>query len=176
MIVDILIGKFVANVAGNPAAVTTRNTFTPNNAVNEVSIDVAAAAWRFIFCKVGAPFYRFNDADNLTILSAGIAFPYHFIRSTTELRIKIDFYANATPYTNGQLSQDGELQFPYSDAEMSLGILVPKPTIPAVVGPYSMRGIMTAGAVSMIGSPAALNGVVQYPIPFMKVMHTLSMV
>jgi len=177
-IVETLYGQFAAGFGGGAPGVTARNSFTVNNAVTEVTIDVVSALWYFCFRQKAGKF-NFDALDNVLVLAAGVTFPYHFIPGDAVHNLSYIWVnaANVAAAGPPQLAPTTyTLSFPIVGAEIDLGLFLPAPgTTKWSLGCY-YANLAPVGNVSMIGVPATLNGQVLYPIPFVKVLHTLPMV
>jgi len=179
MIIDVMTGIFIANIGGNGAADSVKNKFTVNNAVNEVPIiNAAVTDWNFVF-QVNPLFCRIQAQDAITVLSFGVMVPYHFVWSQLPVLSFYYWAKNGASIQSDKFPEinapSGFLPAPFANYEMSLGGYCPWP-VPSTGGPYADYELIASflgGRVSMIGVPAALNGVVITPVPFVKIQHTL---
>jgi len=182
MIVDVLWGKFVANMGGNGAADDGSNKFAVNTAVNDVALDVSQG-WNYVFGVPLAPashYYKVQARDGLTVLSVGCMLPYHFTWSDMGC-MSFGYWAkNGASIQYAAINQintpSGQLPVPFTNYELSIGPYVPWPVDDSIGGPYPWYNLVAnfrAGRVSMIGVPASLNTQTITPIPFVKVQHTL---
>ncbi len=163
--------------------------FTVNNAVNFVP--VTNMATEKVFWS-GASRSTFATGDNLIILSAGYFIPENFAlwnmenlngveEPTVQLRLRLKESGGVYWDING-FGSGGVLPLPFPNYEISLGGFVDTVNLGLSDPTFTLTGYMNYDSttatpdrmqISMINVPAALNGVVFYIIPFVKVMHTL---
>lgn len=175
-----MVGKFQANLGGNPAALNTYNSFTVNTAVTQVAISQAAAPWAFVFVS---PWHlvisALQRADNFKIVSLGLRLPYHFISGVIGPEITIvGTDGNVNPWevvATGSGVANGSFHLPDVNYEYSINQYFPWPQTGAISGFDAMflGAFITEFDVSMIGVDALLNTEVLYPEPFIKIEHTL---
>jgi hypothetical protein len=180
-IIEMLQGIFIPLFHGNTAVQGLRNSFTVNTAANEVAIDTTTAlnAWDYTFVN-GQGNQFFQIADQPKIISIGMGLPYYFDSGDQNLMLRFGYVTIGG--SSGVLSQiaptTGDFVFPLMNEEIEIDAFIPWPEpISAVTHRnIALQGIMTSGKISMIGVPASLNLAVLYPMPFIKVLHTLPMV
>jgi hypothetical protein len=187
--IDILLGTFVASVGGNGLADSVMNKFTANTGVNEVSFDISTAPlWYFIFNKPDSGAKYFNARDNIRILSYGIWLPHGFTSGKIPLRMQLDrvktvqaggTLVESIPELRDSNALVSNVIFPFANFETALDVYseFPAQTTVAATNPtkYLIRGLITAGDVSMLNAASASNGQVYCPVPFIKVLHTSEM-
>lgn len=170
--------------------------FTVNTAVNSVDLVPSFPGNpQTLFAgsgTVGGGGNLFSEGDNFTILSAGYHMPENFVMAQYEIAgggeypFPIMFLRGAVtgggpilPIT--QFGNNGNLRFPFENYEMSLNTFVDPVKRGLVGGDFELQILfpLTSGAdspqVSMINVPAALNGVVIYVTPFIKVLHNFTL-
>jgi hypothetical protein len=190
MIIDVMWGKMIANKGPNGAG-PTGNSFTVNNAVNEVvlsggGLGTGAHIYGVPNYDGSVSFAKIQAKDSITILSLGLMVPYSFVQSAMA-SLSFGYWAtdgigpalfNPIPEIN---IPTGDVPIPFYNYEMSIGTYVPWP-VPASGNPggnyayyylCSFFPPIATAKVSMIGAPASLNGVVITPVPFVKIQHTL---
>lgn len=183
--IEVLRGRFVPVVSAQPA-ITAYGSFTVNNAVNLVLTSNVGAAWVWVF-ENGMGWYKFQSKDNIRILSMWHVLPYHFqFANPGEWdpahpaggTLAWTRYGNVTgsaiiPEFGGANSG---AYAPVANAETALDVYVPWPGGVGDTWIALRMGQTLQYAISMIGVPAALNGQVLYPTPFIKVLHTLDVI
>ena len=128
------------------------------------------------FMDVGAGDLKFQQGDNLKILSFGINIPYGFElyhTQVTQLDPKLVWWLwNATTQVSFPL-RPPELWFPFLNYEMSYGRFVESTLL---LNDFKLRAQPNPITISMLNIPAALNGETIYIKPWAKVAHTLELV
>lgn len=170
---------------------STFNSFTVNNAVRKVAIDVVAVAWSYVLgVQVGAGVkaFKFDIQDNFRLLSYGVALPHGFQFANEgsvtipdgACTLQITGNSDLAPFTAFYLDEVSALAVPFANYEMATDIYVPwsnappLPVAPAVTPTfYTLQIALTSGEISMVGVNAILNALVLYPIPFVKILHSL---
>lgn len=176
-IIDILYGEFVANIGYNPAVLTDDNSLTVDNTFTHVDIEnlLPPNSFVMVFKQYVTGYYYFQAKDNINILSCGIFMPFHFVPGYKIPKLGL-YTTNASEldwYNINEFdSNNSVFPLPSFNYELSLNIFVR--------APYSVDyclGSRVSGDASMIGVPASLNsGTLVYPIPYIKILHTLPMV
>jgi hypothetical protein len=107
--------------------------------------------------------------EGIIVQSIGISLPYSFGMSTQGFRVELYAKANITV---SLFSSSLDVEIPFSNYEMSIGVFVPFPV--GITGKYQiiMNIITTSAKVAMVNAPAALNGLQLPVISFAKISHT----
>lgn len=174
MIIDSLRGGFVGGNF-NQMVPTSYGSFTVNNAVTVVYTDTAApVSYRTL---VGAgTVYRFANADYLCLLSVCLSLGYQFCLADGWADIQLVYGNNAGCAAVPEIgSGSGRLQLPIVGGEVSLGVQIPWRRYTGGSAVMSIGYRVINVAVSMVNVPAALNGLVIYPVLVAKVSHVVDM-
>lgn len=165
--------------------------FTANAAVNSVSLVPCVPGNPQIMTAgsgtIGGGGYSFADGDCMTILSAGFMMPENFVMAQYsvagggEYTMPVMYLRGQVPagpiLSIDQFGNNGNLRFPFSDYELSLGTFFDPVKRGITGGAFQLETLfpLTAGLdypqVSMINLPAALDGTTFYVTPFIKVLH-----
>lgn len=182
--IEILRGDFIPVVSGQ-AALTAYQSFTVNTAVRNVTTNNAAAAWSWVFSN-GVGYYKFSPRDNIRILSFWLVLPYHFVLANEGAGIAPLGGGATLAWTRyGSVSGsamipefggvNSGIYAPEANTETALDVYVPWPGAAADAWTALRMSQTFQQVISMIGTPAALNGLVFYPTPFCKVLHTIDL-
>lgn len=126
----------------------------------------------------------FRAGDSFTILSYGIILPENFqfnLGSTAQSKNGLCFYIGSSV---GPLKEfgdsDGYVFCPVENYEIACNTFVDSVANGLTSGNFSLKGDIGPAfgqtpKISMVGTPAALNGTTQYIRPFVKVAHTKNM-
>jgi hypothetical protein len=155
----------------------TRQVFTVNTAVNEVSIPVGPTT----ILEDVFGFNYFKRMDSPLLLEAGIMLPYSFGLSTEPVYIALDWLDDAGV---GEFSAAaftipaGPCSISFSGGS-SPGLFLPHPglglgSISPWAGKARLRMTVITGKVSMINAPAALTGDFKV-IPWVRLQHSFAL-
>lgn len=178
-IIEILSGQyFNGSYGGNTGAKIDNNYFLSDNTATDVPIITVNDKWYFVFTQIVANGRKwFKPNDNVRILSVGVNLPYHFTHGNFSYHMGMDlFYTTEGASSWEPIAQLGDTtidrMIPLNgfNYEMSLDLFVPHG-----YNNNKCFGCYVQGRVSMIGCPDSLNNTRFWPIPFMKVMHNLSL-
>jgi hypothetical protein len=160
-----------------------------NTAVNSVAIPDSIAA--VPMKSADEFFYCFRSGDNIELLSYGYFIPERFIMyepvsggaGIENPSLTIALYAFTDPLPPGvgvqiplnQFGFLGNMKMPFQNYEMAMGIFV---DAAQAIGEkfwietnFPWNSGVNPKRLSMVGVPAALNGVTIHIVPFIKVMH-----
>jgi|WetSurMetagenome_2_1015567.scaffolds.fasta_scaffold20458_7 hypothetical protein len=160
-----------------------------NTAVNSVDIPDAAAPKTL---RGGIQtMFEFTNGDNIMLLSAGYFIPERFaiyehggagLMVNPVMAVKFGAYriVAGTRVTLNQFGNNGVLKLPFPNYEMSLGAAID--TASLIGENFSLEVDFPFGSgvdqvrLSMVGVPAAMNGITVHIVPFVKVLHNFELV
>ncbi len=160
-----------------------------NTAVNMVPIPDAAAP--VILRSTDPFFYCFPNGDNFELLSFGYFIPERFIMydpvsgglgvENPCFNVRITAFTDPPPPGVGvqvplnQLGFQGRIKIPFPNYEMAMGVFI---DVAAAINEkfwleieFPSNSGLNPAQLSMVGVPAALNGVTIHLVPFIKVLH-----
>lgn len=177
-----LIDILTPNTSDCPAVVV-------NTAVNAVVIPDAGVS--VAMRSSDEFFFYFRSGDNIELLSFGYFIPERFIMYNPVfggLGIEnpcpsIALYAFTDPPPPGvgvqipfnQFGFNGTIKMPFPNYEMAMGVFVDTSVAVAekfrIECAFPFNSGLNTSQLSMVGVPAALNGVTIHIVPFIKVLH-----
>jgi len=157
-----------------------RQYFTVDTAALDVPIDGPPLPGKGTLRPAGAWASRLSQNDHCEILSLGISLPYSFSLSSRIAYLRFDWTDGVN--TGLVLGTSEFIELPFANYEMSLGKFFQFPA--AAVGPISLVLRLVTSAepawqqtrISMLNTPAALEGAVLPVTVFAKIAHNLELV
>lgn len=152
--------------------------FVVNTAVNEVNLNLPqvppATYGNF---QNGSTFDRLDVQDPFNCLCVGIRLPFCFTIGTGVPYFATVWLDSVTAGVTiiSQLSPPGRLAVYEPDVEICIDVNIPWPAGPLAVNPFHLAIGEADLNISMVGVPAALNGLTFRAFPFMRIHHNLNM-
>jgi hypothetical protein len=144
-----------------------------------------------ILYRNSALYYKFQNGDNIILLSAGFVLPENFVLADTnkggtsvaanEMQLYVYKQSSLVPPPVGLLpglGDRGVLVIPMESYEVNANIFCDMSTLLAALAgeDFVIQGNLYVNNISMLNVPVALNATTQHIIPFIKVLHNLPMI
>jgi hypothetical protein len=175
-LIDVLATKLMIGAG----AIDERQSFTANNAVNDLELDAFVPGQGILRSANGLP-NLISPKDNIQVLSIGISLPYHYVLSSRIAHVSFH-WEDGVGSGAFNIGTGNFIEIPFANYELSIGAYVPWPT-PRLNG-YQIVMIISTDTVnaayrmriSQIGGPAALNAAVLPVTSFIKIAHNLPLI